>query len=193
MPHKSAIRLVAEPLMIAVVLALGVRAAVRIYSIPSASMRPALEIGDHIVVTPYRSSPPQRGHVIVFRSPLNPNEMLVKRIIAVPGDLIDTREGRVRIGEHFIAEPYVARQSSTGAIQAQIVPAASFFVMGDNRDESLDSRKWGAVPQQLIAGRARFVLWSSASSEADPANAATPSRRAGSGTARLNRIFKCIE
>jgi signal peptidase I len=194
-PQKSLVRLVAEPMLIAVALAIAVRAAVGIYSIPSASMRPSLEVGDHILVLPYRWTEPQRGDVIVFRSPADPAELMVKRIIALPGDLIDSREGRVRIGEHAIAEPYVLRQAASGAINAQLVPAERFFVMGDNREDSMDSRRWGALPRDLVVGRVRMVLWSSADSGSDDAaKASTVSRRKGpAGTSRLSRIFKCVE
>lgn len=193
--QKSVVRLIAEPLLIAVALAAGVRAAVSIDSIPSASMMPALQIGDHILVIPYRWSDPGRGDVIVFRSPADPSQLLVKRIIAVPGDLIDTRDGRVRIGERTIAEPYLLRQAASGAISAQLVPGDSYFVMGDNREDSLDSRRWGTLPRNLVVGRARMVLWSS--SVPDSENAARASSvSAGKDSppaGGLKRIFKCIE
>src|SRR5213596_1189565 len=111
MRSKSVARLILEPLAIAIVLALVARAAVRIYSIPSASMVPTLEVGDHIVVTPYLfGAEPQRGQVVVFRSG---NEMLVKRVIGMPGDLLDSRVGRPRIGGSTLAEPYILRPAST--------------------------------------------------------------------------------
>src|SRR5258707_6424626 len=87
--QKSAIRLVIEPLAIAIVLALGVRAALRLYVIPSSSMAPTLVPGDHIVVTPYRfSARPARGDVIVFRSMRTGHELLIKRVIGTPDDLV---------------------------------------------------------------------------------------------------------
>jgi signal peptidase I len=193
--QKSTFRVVTEPLLVAVVLALGVRAAVSIYSIPSASMLPSLQIGDHILVTPYRLSSPRRGDVIVFRAPGDPSQLMVKRIIAVPGDLIDSRSGRVRIGEHALPEPYVLKQAASGAISAQIVPADSFFVMGDNREDSVDSRRWGTLPRDLVMGRARLVLWSSDETDGlHSARALTLSHgKAASTPTRLNRIFKCVE
>src|ERR1051325_8396694 len=127
MQHKSTARVILEPLAIAVALALLVRHAFfRIYSIPSESMIPTLEVGDHIVVTPYRfGDKPRPGDVIVFRAPSGADELLVKRVIAVPGDLIDAREGRVRIGGHALPEPYLLEPAASGAIQAQIVPGDS--------------------------------------------------------------------
>src|SRR3712207_3969107 len=104
--QKSLIRTIVEPLAVAVALAFLVRSALQLYSIPSSSMAPTLEAGDQVVVTPYFRGEPDRGHVIVFQSPQS-DELLVKRVIAVPGDLVDARLGRVRIGGHTLPEPYV--------------------------------------------------------------------------------------
>src|SRR6186713_2659970 len=98
---KSFLRTILEPMAVAVALAAAARAAVHIYSIPSRSMAPTLEPGDQIVVTRYIRSAPERGHVIVFRSTAaGSDELIVKRIIGVPGDLVDSRLGRVRVGGH---------------------------------------------------------------------------------------------
>jgi signal peptidase I len=190
--QKSLIRTILEPFAIAVALAFVVRTALQLYSIPSASMTPTLEVGDQIVVVPYFRGEPDRGHVIVFRSPQS-GELLVKRVVAVPGDLVDSRLGRVRVGGHTIPEPYVLREAATGAIPAQLVPARSYFVLGDNRDDSLDSRTWGAVPRENVMGRARLVLWSSAPlGQLVSASAAQEQGRARSSR-RGNRLFKWIE
>ncbi|MEA2164343.1 MAG: signal peptidase [Thermoanaerobaculia bacterium] len=161
--HRSVIRLFLEPLAIAIVLAFVVRAAIRVYVIPSASMAPTLIEGDHIIVTPYHfGSKPQPGDVIVFQSPRSADELMVKRVIAAPGDLVETRNGSIVVRGHTVAEPYVAQQASTGAVSPQIIPADSFFVLGDNRADSLDSRNWGVLPRSAVLGRARMILWSSA-------------------------------
>ncbi|HEX8252228.1 MAG TPA: signal peptidase I [Thermoanaerobaculia bacterium] len=190
--QKSLLRTILQPIAIAVTLAFVVRAALQLYSIPTASMAPTLEPGDQIVVTPYFRGTPQRGHVIVFRSVTN-DELLVKRVIGVPGDLVDTRLGRVRVGGYTLAEPYVMRAAAAGAIQAQVIPEHSYFVLGDNRDDSVDSRSWGVVPRDRVVGRARLVLWSSAplgelvSASAAHGTRTSPPRRASA------RLFKCIE
>lgn len=158
----KAFRSIVQPLLLGVVLAVAARGAVRFYSIPSGSMEPTLRAGDHILVTPYHSALPQRGDVVVFHAPADRREQLVKRIVAVPGDLIETRDGRLAICGHTVAEPYVLRQGCTNAVPPQIVPADSYYVLGDNRTDSFDSRAWGILPRQLIVGRARLVLWSSA-------------------------------
>jgi len=133
--------------------------------------------------------------VIVFRSPANASQLMVKRIVAVPGDLIDSRDGRVRIGERTIVEPYLLKQATTGAISAQLVAGESFFVMGDNREDSLDSRRWGTLPRGLVVGRVKMVLWSSGDPDSDHAARAssiTPWKGAAARF-RLSRIFKCVE
>ena len=158
--HKSAIRLVLEPLVLAVALALLARTVIHIYAIPSDSMVPTLAVGDHILVTAYGGALPSRGDVVVFRSKQS-SELLVKRIIALPGDLIESRLGRVVIGGHTLAERYLAEPAASGTIERQIVPAGCYFVLGDNRARSIDSRKWGVVARSQIVGRARIVLWSS--------------------------------
>jgi len=154
-------RLIVEPIVLAVALAFVVRAFVHLYTIPSSSMMPTLAPGDHILVTPYAASAqPQRGDVIVFR---HGELVLVKRVIATQGELIASRAGRVVIGGKAIVEPYVAEQGVSGTINPQIIPHDCFFVMGDNRGSSLDSRSWGVLPRSAIIGRARIVLWSSQS------------------------------
>jgi signal peptidase I len=133
----KALRVLLTPLAIALALAFAARAAVHIYAIPSASMAPTLQAGDHIIVTPYRGTP-QRGDVIVFHAPLSADELMVKRIAGTPGDAVDAGAGRI-----------------------VVVPAGCYFVVGDNRQDSFDSRNWGPLRRDLIVGRARMVLWSS--------------------------------
>jgi signal peptidase I len=190
--QKSLFRTVFEPLALAVGLALLVRAAVHLYSIPSESMAPTLHAGDQIVVTPYFRGVPRRGDVVVFVSPIHADELMVKRIVAVPGDLIDSRLGRVRVGGYTLAEPYLLRRAATGSIPAQVVPADSYFVLGDNRDDSLDSRSWGVVPREHIVGRARLVLWSSGPI-GETVQASGAEEHAVRRTRGRDRLFKWID
>lgn len=192
--HKPLARTILEPIAIAVALALLVRTALHVYYVPSQSMAPTLEPGDTILVTPYLHSAPGAGDVIVFEAPVNRDELLVKRVIAVAGDLVDSRLGQVRIGGHTLPEPYLASPSSSGEIQAQIVPADCYFVMGDNREDSLDSRSWGVVPRSHVIGRARIVLWSSPPRVAGVARA-SESRESSPAPLRADssRLFKWIE
>ena len=200
MTQKSALRLVIEPLAIAIVLAFGVRAALRLYVIPSSSMAPTLVPGDRIVVTPYRfGKKPGRGDVIVFRSPRGADELMIKRVIGTPGDLVETRAGRVIVCGHALPEPYVAAQATSGAIAPQIIPAGSYFVLGDNRADSLDSRSWGVLPQDAVLGKARVILWSSKGGvgsrewgvvAATSPNAASPTPHTPLPTPRLFRLIQ---
>lgn len=185
-----------EPIALAIALALIVRSAFfRIYAIPSESMAPTLEVGDHILVTPYRDLEPARGDVVVFHAPDGSDELLVKRIVGTPGDLIEARAGRVLIGGHAITEPYLRAQAASGAIPPQIVPGDCYFVMGDNRANSFDSRSWGVLPRTLVAGRVRMVLWSSGDGTSQPAARAhtrTDSLLPPHAPAHFDRLFRPV-
>jgi signal peptidase I len=84
-------------------------------------------------------------------------------VVGIPGDLLDAERGRLRRGRVTLAEPYLEPHTVTTAVTPLIVPPDSFYVLGDNRGDSYDSRKWGAIPRSLIVGRARIVVWSSRS------------------------------
>jgi signal peptidase I len=187
MRHKSALRIVLEPLAVAVLLAIAARSAFRLFAIPTASMAPTLQPGDVVVATPYRFSDPATGDVVVFRS-LDGDELLVKRIVATAGELVEEQEGKLLVGGRPRREPYVAPGKWTLAVPAQLVPAQSYFVLGDNRTESLDSRRFGAIHRDRIVGRARFVIWSVGAPE--PAAGGQPDT---ASRFRLSRIFKWIE
>lgn len=189
---KSLTRMILEPMAVAIALAVAARMAVQIYSIPSRSMAPTLEAGDQIVVTRYLRSRPQRGHVVVFRSPSGGEELMVKRVIAVPGELVDARLGRVRVGGHTLPEPYLLQFAASGAISPQVIPQASYYVLGDNREDSIDSRSWGVVREELIVGRARMILWSTEAFDAGEASAASSSGPSVPRS-RPRRLFKWIE
>lgn len=162
MKHQSFARSLIQPFVVAAILAIGLRHTVQAYSIPTASMSPALEPGDHILVTPYALSlgrtGPERGDVVVFRSPAN-GELLIKRVIAVPGDLIEVRN-HVLINGQQLEEPYLAAGIGSGTITPVLLAPETYFVMGDSRNDSLDSRAWGTVSGEAIIGRARLIFWS---------------------------------
>jgi signal peptidase I len=183
-------RTILQPLLIAILLAVAVRSMLHIYAIPSASMQPTLEVGDHIVVL--RSGRPERGDVIVFRSPTSSDELMVKRVIATPGDLVSVDGGRVTIGSHLLDEPYVAHAAASGPILPQIVPSDCYFVMGDNRTNSYDSRHWGVLPRQFVVGKAVMVLWSSGSTSDPRANATTLNPSPLVPAIRPERLFRLI-
>lgn len=170
---RSVIRTILQPFAVALALGLMARAAVHIYSIPTESMVPTLEIGDQILVTRYFAGEPLRGDIVVFRSPID-DALMVKRIVGVPGDLVDSRLGRIRIGGYTLPEPYLLSPAGSGAIESQIVPTEAYYLLGDNREQSLDSRSWGFVPRSRIVGRARLILWSAPVDSEDSARASTP-------------------
>lgn len=190
----SIVRTVLQPIAAAILLAILVRLFVHVYEIPSDSMLPTLLPGDRILVVRYLGGEPRRGDIVVFESPGGTGELLVKRIVAGPGDLVDSRMGRLRVGGYTVPEPYLQQQAATGEIQSQVVPPGCVFVMGDNREISLDSRSRGAMPETAIVGRARLILWSARR----PSPARAPGEPAGAGVGPVGRapgirLFKRIE
>ncbi|HEX3526400.1 MAG TPA: signal peptidase I [Thermoanaerobaculia bacterium] len=146
----------------------------RTYFIPSAAMEPTLQIGDHFFVDnwAYRKKPLQRGDVIVFRSPENPSITIVSRCIAVGGDSVEIRDKRLSINGQPVAEPYARYVDPTvhqndgltsfgkrDQLRASKVPPDSCYVLGDNRDNSYDSRFWGSVHNSLLRGQALYIYW----------------------------------
>ncbi len=141
---------------------------VQTYYIPSGSMEPTLEIGDRILVSKlsYDFHSIDRNDIVVFARPPAedcggaPVPDLVKRVIGLPGDRISSVGNTVLIDGKPLAEPYLPPNTPLGhPIASQVVPANSYFVMGDNRPESCDSRYWGVVPRSLIVGKVVARIW----------------------------------
>ncbi|HHP51096.1 MAG TPA: signal peptidase I [Moorella mulderi] len=149
--------------IIAVALALFIRNFVFTpFYIPSPSMEPTLRPGDRIIVNrlAYCFSPPQRGDVVVFHYPLDIRRDYIKRIVAVGGDVIEARDNVLYINGQpqpplSFLPPGVVYQDF-GPIR---VPPGKYFVMGDNRNNSADSREWGTLDEKLIIGKAVFIFW----------------------------------
>jgi len=151
--RRAKIRREAAALAKVIAVALMFRAFVaQAYVIPSESMVPTLQIDDHVYVNrlAYRLSPPVPGDIIVFDHPREHGTELIKRVVAVGGDHVVAHDGQVWVNG-------VARGPSFD-FAALEVPRDNLFVMGDNRDNSADSRYWGTVPLGLVDGRA-FVIW----------------------------------
>jgi signal peptidase I len=102
---------------------------------------------------------PQRGDVVVFRYPRDPSRDFIKRIIAVPGDTVEIANGVVMVNGTALDEPYINGSGDMRPLDPKIVPEGSYFVMGDNRPNSSDSRNWGFVPEENIIGKAMFSYW----------------------------------
>lgn len=101
---------------------------------------------------------PAHGDIVVFRFPSQPEKDFIKRIIAVPGDTVEVKAGRVYLNGQQIVEPYI-RGSASYDSSARVVPAGQYFVLGDNRPNSSDSHVWGFVPADNLIGKAWFAYW----------------------------------
>jgi signal peptidase I len=134
---------------------------VQAFYIPSGSMEPTLMIDDRILVAKflYRFEPVHRGDVIVFRYPLNPQRDFVKRVIGLPGDRVQLKDGVVSVEGKPISEKGYTIKPDFGNYGPVTVPARDFFVLGDNRNNSEDSRFFGYVPGGNIIGKAIFIYW----------------------------------
>ena len=182
--QKSKLREYIEAIILAIVIAFFVRTfVIQAYKIPSGSMKPTLLIGDHLLVTKFdygvklpllRSTliplgKPKRGDIIVFIYPEDRSKDFIKRMVGLPGDTIEIRDKKVFINgllwsdangthvDHLVIPAAVQPRDNFGPVT---VPEDSYFVMGDNRDESYDSRFWGFVRQQDILGKALIIYWS---------------------------------
>jgi signal peptidase I len=198
-----------EPFLIAAIVALFIRQfIVEAFKIPSGSMIPTLTIGDHLLVNKFIYGPripftdnrlfswkePKRGEIIVFKYPENEEKNFIKRVVGVPGDKIEIKNGKLFINDQMVpltdlgdyedkdqsgGLPFYGKpkllEEQLGTVQhrilylrdqsgfnfgPKIVPRESVFVMGDNRDNSQDSRVWGFVNYSKILGRALIIYWS---------------------------------
>jgi len=168
----------------ALLLALFIRAYfVQAFKIPSGSMIPTLLVGDHILVNKFiygTTLPfsdrrvlvfrkPEKGDIIVFKYPEDRSRDFIKRVIAVEGDVIESKNKVIYVNGKAVSEPYAQHTDSSlrpGGIEPRdnfgpyIVPKEKYFMMGDNRDQSYDSRYWGYVDMKDIRGEALILYWS---------------------------------
>jgi signal peptidase I len=141
--------------------------------IPSGSMLPTLQINDRLMVDKisYRFADPARGDMVVFQPPakLNLKENFIKRVIGLPGDLVEVKNGKVYVNGRVLAEKYVAQaptytwtkteSSDPQFIPDRVIPEGQYLVLGDNRNNSLDSHYWGFIPKDKIVGKAIVRYW----------------------------------
>jgi signal peptidase I len=126
------------------------------------SMLPQLRDQDRLFINKfvYRFEKISRGDVVVFYYPRDPSKSYIKRVIALPGDDLRIDDGHVYVNGERIEEPYVPKRFRDGrSLEEQVVPAGQFFVMGDHRSISSDSRDFGSVDRKMIYGKAAFVYW----------------------------------
>ena len=187
---KSAVREYFESIVIAVILALFIRTfIVQAFKIPTGSMEENLLIGDHLLVNKFVFGPTAsalertllpigtvtRGDIVVFKYPEEPDRDFIKRVVGLPGETVEIRAKKVSINGRPLAESYTHflepvstpsefREVTSFDVRDQYgpvtVPANQYFVMGDNRDNSQDSRYWGFLPRDYIKGKALVIYWS---------------------------------
>lgn len=150
-------------ILIAVVLAFFIRYfIVELYMVEGPSMRPTLVNSERLVVNKfiYRFKQPERGEILVFKYPRDQSRDFIKRVIAIPGDTVEVKEGRVFVNGQLLNETYILERTR-GSYPLSTVPEGHIFVMGDNRNNSEDSRfkDVGFVPYTLIKGKAVVVFW----------------------------------
>ncbi|EGB14926.1 signal peptidase I [Pseudodesulfovibrio mercurii] len=176
-----------EAIVVALLLAFIIRAfIVQAFKIPSGSMLDTLQIGDHLLVSKFaydvrlpsdiwldttdgkvlmKTGDPQRGDIVVFLFPEDESKDFIKRVIGLPGETLEVRNKVVYINGQPLDEPYVLHtKADTLPVRDNfgpvVVPEGTYFVMGDNREGSYDSRWWGPVKRQKIVGKALVIYWS---------------------------------
>jgi signal peptidase I len=192
---KSVVREYFESIVIAVILALFVRTwVVQAFKIPTGSMENNLLIGDHLLVNKFMFGPTplaigravlpvrpiRRGDIVVFKYPDEPERDFIKRVIGLPGETIELRNKKVHVNGQPLDEPYVHFLTAPSNDYQEVtsfdvrerfgpvtVPADHYFVMGDNRDNSQDSRYWGFLPRGHVKGKALLIYWSYESERED--------------------------
>lgn len=181
---KSGLRENIEAILVAIVLALFIRTfVIQAFKIPSGSMKETLLIGDHILVNkfiygvkvPYLQTTivpitnPKHGDIVVFKFPEDPTKDFIKRVIAVAGDVVEVRDKQVYVNRKLLNHDFGIHTDSyifPSSVQPRdnfgpvVVPEKSIFVMGDNRDQSYDSRFWGFVNLKALKGKALMIYWS---------------------------------
>ena len=186
---KSNVREYFESIVVAVILALFIRTfVVQAFKIPTGSMEENLLIGDHLLVNKFvlgptlfsaeraglPVAPPERGDIVVFKFPEEPERDFIKRVIGLPGETVELRDKLVYVDDEPLDEPYAHYLIPAGRgglhevtsfdvrerYGPVTVPPNQYFVMGDNRDNSQDSRYWGFLPRELIKGKAVLIYWS---------------------------------
>jgi signal peptidase I len=161
----SLLRELVEVIVLAVILYFGISFAVQAVHVEGLSMFATLDDNDYLIANKidYRLHAPQRGDIIILRPPSDNSKDFIKRIIALPGERILISHGFVYINGHKLDEPYLpeawTQLDTWGGPDGMVVPPNSYFVMGDNRNRSQDSRIFGFIGRDRIDGRAWFRIW----------------------------------
>ncbi len=153
---------IAETALLALLIFFVTRLVVQNFRVDGGSMLPALENGEFLLVNKlaYVASDPTRGDVVVFRSPSKPDEDLVKRVVGLPNETVELRDGGVYVdGRRLEEDAYFTGVTGSRLSRTIVVPERGYFVLGDNRGQSLDSRSFGIVPRASIVGQVLLVYW----------------------------------
>ncbi len=162
---REVLETIVPAVLIALLINLFMAQATRVHG---QSMEPNLHTDQRLVVEKlsynrylrqyFGFSGPNRGDVVVIRLPIQSNELLIKRVIGLPGDLVEIHDGQVFVNGEALGEPYLADRTA-GSYGPTTVPPLNIFVLGDNRNFSNDSRSFGTVPLKNVVGRAWFSYW----------------------------------
>lgn len=184
---KSTIRDVVETLVLTAVIFLLVRSVVQNFKVEGRSMEPTLRNGQYLVINKalywhvdaslvdrvlpgvvnetarrdgavYVFGEPQRGDIVVFRYPKDPSRDFIKRVIALPGDTVEIRQGKVYVNGQYVDEAYI-NETANYSWSPRRMASGEYFVLGDNRNNSSDSHVWGPVPRDNIIGKAWVSYW----------------------------------
>ena len=160
MKRSHLAREIVETIALTLIIFLVIRFAIQSYRVEGVSMLPGLHDNEYVLVNKisYLFHAPERGDVIVFHFPLDTSKDFIKRVIGLPGDTITVDSTSVKVDGVLLNEPYISERANPQG-QRWTVPLNSYFVMGDNRPASDDSRDWGYVPRDDIVGKAVIVYW----------------------------------
>jgi signal peptidase I len=148
-----------ETLVLSIVLFISINMISARIRVDGASMEPTLVSGEYVIINrlSYRLGSPQRGDIIVFHFPRDPKEEYIKRVIGLPGDEVEVKNGTVYVNGQLFDESYLnVKMDYFGTWR---IPADQLFVLGDNRNNSSDSHDWGTVPMDYVVGKAVIVYW----------------------------------
>lgn len=150
---------VVETLILSIVLFAAINTISARIRVDGASMEPTLQSGEFVIVNKlsYFFGEPEIGDIIVFHFPRDPDQEYIKRIIGLPGDRVEVKNGKVFVNNMVLLEDYIAAPPVYGDVWE--IPADSLFVLGDNRNNSSDSHNWGTVPLDYVIGKATFIYW----------------------------------
>lgn len=163
MKRSHLMREIVETVALTLLIFLVIRFLIQSYHVEGPSMQPGLNTDEYVLVNKvsYLLQAPQRGDVIVFHYPKDTTQDFIKRIVGLPGDIVKTDQTHIWVDGVELKEPYISMPINPDVTSSNLwkVPAGNYFVLGDNRPVSDDSRYWGFVPKDDVVGKAMLVYW----------------------------------